>query len=262
MSGIVGGGLRLRSRPGKKCALLCDRFLTFKSSHSINRPVSGARNPDVPEPRARGRGRPPTVDVDQLLGVARDVFLERGIRATTSEVAERASVSEGSIFHYFKTKEELFRRAMNLEPEQTAAALNDAVSAMEGEDIRDGLEHFATKLLEIGRVTLPLMMMTWSNPEACGGDGQKAAFRGLLFRVIHYFEAQVREGRLRKLDPEVLARCFLGSLHHFTMVRVMAPEAAQMMLPEGLFVRGLVDLILTGASPQPGPSLPAETPSP
>lgn len=150
---------------------------------------------------------------------------------------------------------------MNLEPEQTAEALNKAVTAMESEDLREGLEHFAIRLLEIGRVTLPLMMMTWSNPEVCSGDGQKAAFRGVLFRVIHYFDAHVREGRLRKLDPEVVARCFLGSLHHFTMVRVMAPEAAQMMLPEGMFVRGLVDLILSGAAPDTVPPPPPDAPS-
>lgn len=227
-----------------------DSFLTFPSGASINSPMNSSDDAHPPEPRTRGRGRPPTVDVDRILAVAREVFLERGFRATTSEVAERASVSEGSIFHHFKTKEALFRQAMNLEPEETARILGDAISQMEKQDIREGLEHFAEKIIEVGRITLPLMMMTWSNPEVCTASPQKAAFRGLMYRVIHYFEAQVESKRLRKIDPEIVARCFLGSLHHFCMVQVIAPEAAELMLPRGMFVRGLVDLILQGAAPR------------
>mgnify|MGYP001134528590 CR=1 FL=1 len=57
--------------------------------------------------------RPTSIDDDQILTAARAVFLEHGIRGTTLEVAQRAGVSEGSIFKRWKTKEELFHAAMN-----------------------------------------------------------------------------------------------------------------------------------------------------
>src|SRR5262245_57236636 len=56
----------------------------------------------------RQRGRPITLTDDQLLDVARDVYLARGIEATTSEIAKRARISESVIFHRYKTKEALF----------------------------------------------------------------------------------------------------------------------------------------------------------
>ena len=43
-----------------------------------------------------------------ILDAARDVFLDRGISATTvDEIAERAELSKGTIYQYFKSKEEL-----------------------------------------------------------------------------------------------------------------------------------------------------------
>ena len=53
------------------------------------------------------------MQVTLILSAARAVFLERGAMGTTSEVAARAGVSEGTIFNRFKSKEMLFRAAMH-----------------------------------------------------------------------------------------------------------------------------------------------------
>jgi hypothetical protein len=54
---------------------------------------------------------------------------------------------------------------------------------------------------------------------------------------------------MRPLDPEVFARAFVGSLHNYSFSRVMFGEHT---LPEGMFLRGLIDLLLSGAFPRPG----------
>ena len=59
--------------------------------------------------------RPTVIRNEAILQAARDVFLERGILATSAEVAQRAGVSEGSLFKRFKTKADLFRAAMGLD---------------------------------------------------------------------------------------------------------------------------------------------------
>src|SRR5215470_10839817 len=56
--------------------------------------------------------RPARITDSQILVAARDVFLEKGISATTAEVARRAGIAEGSIFKRFPTKEHLFCAAM------------------------------------------------------------------------------------------------------------------------------------------------------
>jgi AcrR family transcriptional regulator len=205
-------------------------------------------------PRPKGRGRPPTIVLEELLEVARSVFLEKGFRATTQEVAERAGVSEGSLFHHFGSKEALFRGAMNLDVDQIDRVLNEAFTGIDPLPLEDAISDLGRRLLEVGRVAIPLMMMTWSNPESCSEASyaaKKAPYKQLFYRIVGYFEEQVRLGRLRRLDSEVLARTFLGALHHYCMVRVIAPEAQALMIPESMFVRGLVDIVLHGALAPP-----------
>jgi AcrR family transcriptional regulator len=186
-----------------------------------------------------------------LLAVAREVFLERGIRATTLEVAERAGVSEGVLFHRFKSKEGLFSAAMDFDGEHAPDAVLNAIASIEGLDVREGLVELATKLLEVGRVALPILMMSWSNPQPCSVpifDKKRHKFRDVLKALGGYFERQMEAGKLRRMDAEVLARTLLGAVHHFAMTRLSLEEGDGAVMPEGMFVRGLADLLLNGAS--------------
>ena len=212
------------------------------------------RNPPAPEPsspRATGRGRPPSIDSQHLLTVARQVFLERGIRATTLEVAERAGVSEGVLFHRFKSKEGLFGAAMDFDHERAPSQLLEAIAGLEGLEVRDAIVEVATKMLEVGRVALPILMMSWSNPQPCSGlifDKKRHKFHEVIKALAAYFERQMQLGKLRQMDAEVLARTLLGAVHHFAMTRILLEEGDGSVVPEGMFVRGLADLLLNGSA--------------
>ncbi len=209
--------------------------------------------PPVTKGRSR-RGRPPSIDTDAILEVARQVFLEQGFRATTQEVAEKAGISEGLLFHRFKTKESLFRAAMNLPHEALPDLLLHAVEKLHGMELREALAHLASALLEIGKVGIPLMMMSWSNPNLCNDmpyDKNKARFREVMKRLAAYFESQMETGKIRQVDPEVIARTFVGAVHHYCMTRILAGNEAGTIIPEAMFVRGLVDLVLDGLMPRP-----------
>ena len=200
-----------------------------------------------------GRGRPRSIDSERLLAVAREVFLERGIRATTLEVAERAGVSEGSLFHRFKSKEALFSAAMDFDHESTPGRLVEAVAEIEELEPAEALMRLSTMLLEVGKIALPIMMMSWSNPKLCGAtpfDKKKRKFREFLKALAAYFERRMDEGTLRRMDAEVLARAFIGSVHHYCMTRILVEEGDGATIPEGMFLRGLVDLLLNGALPE------------
>ena len=56
--------------------------------------------------------RPVSIQDDVILRAAREIFLEKGWDATTSEIAAKAGVSHGIIFKRFKTKQALFQSAM------------------------------------------------------------------------------------------------------------------------------------------------------
>src|SRR4051794_1584575 len=95
------------------------------------------------QPEVRPRGRPPAISSERLLEVAREVFLEHGIRATTLDVATRAGVAEGTIFHRFKSKEELFHAAMRFDPHE-ALAFVETLPGLAGKGpLRETLVGFA-----------------------------------------------------------------------------------------------------------------------
>ncbi len=202
--------------------------------------------------RAR-RGRPPSIETSRLLDVAREVFLEQGVHATTLEVAQRAGISEGTLFNRFKTKEGLFRAAMRFDMEDIPRWLRERLDRLDGLDLRAALTQLATSMLELGRVALPLLMMEWSNREwLCQAQSEKNrnVYQQLLEVFGGYFEARMDAGELRRVDAEVLSRVFIGTLHHYNMTRIFAQGNDPFVVPEELFVQGFVDLLLKGALPE------------
>lgn len=80
---------------------------------------------------------------DQLLGVARDLFVRDGYRATTADVASGAGVSDALVVKHFGTKEGLFRAAI-VEPvfELLEEALRDGREWALNDDLEDPAHHF------------------------------------------------------------------------------------------------------------------------
>jgi AcrR family transcriptional regulator len=207
---------------------------------------------------ARPRGRPPVIATEQLLAIARDVFLEKGIRATTADVALRARVSEGTLFHRFKTKDALFRAAMKFDPSIEPPLFASLPERAGKGDLRANLTELGDQLLELGTIALPMMMMAWSNP-ASEFSFEKLAARSdaranrSIDALRRYFAAEQKRERISKrADPNVLARAFLGSLHHYCLYGILFPAGGSGQPTRAEYVKGLVDLLLDGAlAPSP-----------
>jgi AcrR family transcriptional regulator len=214
-------------------------------------PAGGAPKRTAKRLTKRGkpaRGRPPVISTERLLDVAREVFLEHGIRATTATVAARAGVSEGTIFHRFSSKDALFRAAMRFDPEELPTLLASLAGRVGEADLRATLLEVGGRVLEVGRVALPVMMMSWSNPESDlslpkaiqRGEGYRRAFRG----VRAFFEGEIAAGRLGGSGPEIFARLFMGSLHHFCLGELFLLDEGDRAMTGASFVEGLVDTLL------------------
>ena len=215
-------------------------------------PARGTSGADVGvAASARPRGRPPVISSERLLEIAREVFLELGIRATTAEVASRAGVAEGTLFLRFKSKAELFRAAMQFDPDQALSFVEELPARAGAPDLRATLVDFAEEFLRLARVAVPVMMMSWSNPvqpsclERSPGRGQR--YRRVVAALRRFFELELESGRLREGDPEVLARMLTGSLHHFVMGEVFA-EGPLGRLSAAEYAGGVVDVLLRSAA--------------
>jgi AcrR family transcriptional regulator len=203
------------------------------------------------EAEVRPRGRPPVISNERLLEVAREVFLEHGIRATTAEVSRRAGVAEGTLFHRFRSKEELFRAAMQFDPDQALTFIESLPERAGTGDLRATLVDFAEHFLELGRVAVPVMMMSWSNPETemARGAERNQRYRRVVSAFSSFFQKEMDLGRIAHRDPQVLARMLLGSLHHFCMSELLARDVGGLSLSN--FAREVVDVLLAASGVAP-----------
>ena len=74
---------------------------------------SAAKSGDGAEREAARRRLAPEARRAELLAAALEVFVELGFeRATLQDVADRAGVTKGALYHYFESKDELFLELM------------------------------------------------------------------------------------------------------------------------------------------------------
>lgn len=196
--------------------------------------------------------RPTTISDAQILDAARRLFLERGISATTAEVAREAGVAEGSIFKRWKTKQELFVAA--LAPDDEDPVWVQALASRVGVgDLQETLAEVGMQGIGFFRQIMPLVMMCWSNP---GPTGIPAPLSGpnpkpvkIIKKIAGFFEAEMQKGRMAKRDAEVVARAFVGGIQQFAFLELINRGRDELPLPAEMFIRGLVNLIWNGVRP-------------
>lgn len=196
--------------------------------------------------------RPTVIQNDTIIAAAREVFLERGLLGTTADVAARAGVSEGTIFKRFKSKDDLFRAAM--QPPIDPALFAGLAQRVGKGEVREHLEDVGLLALEQFRKLVPFIMTLMSSPGFSGlpkaHEGTHPATRGMR-AMMGYLEAEMRLGRIRRSDPEILARAFLGAVFNYAFLDTTTIANEELPLPAQTFVRGLVAVLWAGIDPQP-----------
>jgi AcrR family transcriptional regulator len=193
--------------------------------------------------------RPTTISDDQILNAARTLFFEHGFGASTAAIAQKAGVSEGTIFKRFPTKVQLFRSAMGLPrlPFENKDLLRPG--AME---VHEQLREIALELISFLRALMPRVMMLWAqpniNPMSFLQENEDAPPKIVLKVISTYFESEQRLGRLKSEDPTTLARMFLGSVHNFVFFEIITLEPAD-EIQTRQFVDDMLSVFWEGIKP-------------
>ncbi|MCL6459726.1 MAG: TetR/AcrR family transcriptional regulator [Gorillibacterium sp.] len=159
---------------------------------------------------------------DRILQSAVDVFAEKGYAAaSTSEIAERAGVAEGTIFRHYKTKKELLHSIMVpvMLKFIAPASIDDFVKVLETkyESYEDFLRAIITNRLTFARNYLPVIKILLQEiPFQNELRGQfiniaKDKVMGKMVAIIEYYQ---QRGDIRPLPPLTIIRLtvsvFLG----------------------------------------------------
>ena len=203
--------------------------------------------------------RPVSIQDDVILRAAREIFLEKGWDATTSEIAAKAGVSHGIIFKRFKTKQALFQSAMQEQSDwgQTIPGLLN--SSLGRKDVETTLVELGSLFVEKFLMLIPALMMAWSNKQETENPAESAAAANkeratkalqAVKTIAAYLEAEYRLGRIRETDFEVVAQAFVGALWHHAFLQVMLTDGKPGSAKERRYVRRLVKAMWSGIAPQ------------
>lgn len=184
----------------------------------------------------------------QILDAAREIFLEQGFGASTLEIAQKAGISEASIFKRFSTKEELFFASMGI-PEKSpwGKKLNTLVGKG---NLKQNLVELCLQILEFNRQIMPRLMMLRSRGNAISEMLSRADSRPSrdLKTFTNFLEKEIEQGRLRSGDPKTIAMILLGSLMNYVFLEQIHPTG-DVPADEQTFVHNLVDIVWEGIAP-------------
>ncbi|WP_424937020.1 MULTISPECIES: TetR/AcrR family transcriptional regulator [Bacteria] len=192
------------------------------------------------------RGRPAGLTGDDLIAVARDVFLERGFRgASMDEVARRARVSKATLYREHASKGALYAAVVRHWASAGRDAMRPALELLrDSADVRAGLLALAATM-RAGILSPPVLAMrrlvtaeAADQPEVARTyleESWGANIRALAAAL----RSVAAEGRLRIEDPHVAAE-------QFTWLVIGAPLNARMLAGSGGDADdvGAVDLFL------------------
>ncbi len=152
----------------------------------------------------------------RLLDAAKQIFEEDGfLEARISDIAERAGLSHGSFYHYFESKEEIFREVVAAVDERLSAPLDSVIldpasTAPPQERIREAIRRHFESYREEAKIMGVIEQVSRYDPHV---DASRRA------RHKHY-NAQVAQSILQlqrhglvdpRLDPTIAA-AGLGSM--------------------------------------------------
>jgi TetR/AcrR family transcriptional repressor of mexJK operon len=149
---------------------------------------------------------------DMILDVARDCFLSLGYAATSmSAIAARLGGSKGTLYNYFKSKEELFAAMMERQCGELSDVLFD-VSGV-GDAPHDRLTHYGRSFLELLLAPLPLAIHRLVVAESerfpeLGRAFYESGPRLVMAKIGEYLNELMDQGKLRRADPLIAAQHF------------------------------------------------------
>jgi len=131
---------------------------------------------------------------EQILQAARQVFATQGFHNTRmSDIAQAIGVSQGTLYHYFRSKDELFLAVLNVWNEQIKNVVEQLpVADVHVTDKFWMVNQLAVNFFETDEDLLPVLVEYWAyllhNPEAA------AHFREFFLTMQQLFKEIIREG--------------------------------------------------------------------
>ena len=187
----------------------------------------------------------------QIIAAARGVFARKGFMgATNKDIALAAGITPGLLYHYFADKRALFEAVL-----MEHTPLGD-VSALLADE---GVQQLPPRDLLLTLVRVMVTRMEASENvgafqciigEAMHEPETTALFNAKAARVVEtlagYLRGQMERGRLRPLDPTLVAQLIIGSVLACVMRRKITQDPALSAYSVEQIATTLAEMVLGG----------------
>jgi AcrR family transcriptional regulator len=199
--------------------------------------------------------RPPKITNEEILAAARQVFLEQGEGGSTLEIAEKAGISEASIFKRFSTKQALFLAAIGIsETPQYVKLLSSQTPIAE---IRAELTEILTQMLGFYQDVMPRVMMMMTQTKSSLPPMVPPPLRDAQL-FAGYLDRAIAQGYLKPCDSMTAAHAIVGAINSYAMTQTIAnkiPFPIPFILPKlksiepTTFIHNLIETLWLGIAP-------------
>jgi AcrR family transcriptional regulator len=163
---------------------------------------------------------------EAVLRAAADAFMSRGFAATSiDDIADRLGGSKGRVYHYFRTKGEIFLgihqlalemvistvEPLSLTSRVASARIHEMVSALAG------LMMTETSFMRVAATDADMHLAAEGRTRVQAVEeirALRARYQSMFERVV---EDGVTSGEFRTPTPDLLANALLGALHWITV---------------------------------------------
>jgi TetR/AcrR family fatty acid metabolism transcriptional regulator len=197
----------------------------------------------------------------QILSAAAKVFAAKGYdRATIADIAREAGIAEGSIYNYFKNKQDLLvslpRQLIEPTIEATRARVS-MTSFAESSPPEEILRGIAQNLISIIQKNAHVIRALVSAlPNVKQPLREKYLQQVILYAtglLKDYFQQQIKQGVFRQgLTPEILSLSFVGLFFPFVMFREVLQVEIETDLDYEQLIDAVIPLFLKGVLAEPG----------
>lgn len=157
-----------------------------------------------------------TITDEEILAVARSLFLKEGAKASTRTLAKIAGISEAVIFQRFSTKEDLFFAAMVLPEAQLEVIFNVQPGQKQ---VTVNLKLVSLQIVDYFREVMPVFLSLISHPSFNIQTFLKRhTMPGmqLNIKLTEYLNAEAQLGRIRT-GNSAAAGLLLSHLHNLAL---------------------------------------------
>ena len=163
---------------------------------------------------------------DLILDAAIEVISKQGFQRTTiKQIANKAGIADGTIYNYFKSKDDIFLGIVARLSEEETADMN--LAEAEHLDYATFVEMFVNPRMaeiesryQILKVVLPEMMI---NTEF-GSRLFEQIYAPLYGLIERYFQQLVNDEQIDLVDPTLAGRLFASPFMGLIMLRMMGDE--------------------------------------